>query len=250
MKLFYTIITRQLILSIGLLFITFSISAAPDYAREKRWADEITPELIFSDAVYLPQKNGHTFLGLLAEADNSHLGVIIVHGMGLHPDWGMIGTLRRGLYDAGYSTFSIQMPILASDASYKVYPALFPEAAERLQLSVTYLKNKGYKKIAIVSHSNGSRMSRIYMRTNPKDISAWVSLSLTQGDTFKNIKAPVLDLYGEQDLSHVLTSAKKRKQSLIHKTSKQIRIDDADHFFSGKEDSMLKAIETYLGTIR
>src|SRR5580765_2874984 len=39
----------------------------PDYAREKRWADEITPGLVVGDAIYLQQKSGHKFLAIYTE---------------------------------------------------------------------------------------------------------------------------------------------------------------------------------------
>ena len=40
----------------------------PDYAREKRWAEEIKPALVVGDAIYLAQKNGHKFLALYTVA--------------------------------------------------------------------------------------------------------------------------------------------------------------------------------------
>ena len=58
----------------------------------------------------------------------------------------MIGTLRQRLPDHGYTTLSIQMPILAVDAKPEAYVAHFPEAVERLQLAVAYLQSKGYKR--------------------------------------------------------------------------------------------------------
>lgn len=223
--------------------------AAPDYAREARWANEVIPGLVVGEPVYLTQKNQHRFLSLWTETDSKKIGVIVAHGMGLHPDHGMIGTIRQNLTDFSYSTLSIQMPILAADASYTDYPALFPEAAERLQLATAYLKAKGYKKIVIVSHSNGSRMSRVYMITNPLDVAAWVALSLTQGDTFTAINAPVFDLYGENDLKHVLTSTKQRKASFRNNASQQMLIPHANHFFHNQESVMIMAIKHYLDTL-
>ena len=41
----------------------------------------------------------------------------LVHGLGIHPDWGLIGALRSDLPDAGYTTLSVQMPVLAADGS-------------------------------------------------------------------------------------------------------------------------------------
>lgn len=232
-----------------LLSVATSLYAAADYAREQRWAEEITPGILVGDPLYLEQTNHHKFLGIYTAATQPKMGVIVVHGMGLHPDWGMIGMLRQQLTDAGFSTLSIQMPVLAAEVGFEAYPALFPEAMERLQLAVNYLKSKGYRRIAIVSHSNGSRMTRTYMVTNPADVTTWIALSLTQGDTFEGIKAPVLDLYAENDLPHVLASTVKRKASLKNPDSQQKLVPNADHFFTGREDSMIRAVQNYLNEV-
>lgn len=242
---------RIVTVTLGLCAVTTQVFAAADYAREKRWADEITPGIIVGDPVYLKQNNGHRFLAIYAQSDNAPLALVIVHGMGLHPDWGMISALRQRLFDYGFSTLSIQMPVLAADAGSEAYPQLFPEAVERLELAVAYLKGLGYQRIGIVSHSNGSRMSRVYLRTNPPDVSAWVSLSLTQGDTFEGVNAPVFDLYGENDLPHVLSSVEQRKASLKgNAASKQMVIPNADHFFNGQEELMINAVKDYLNGIK
>lgn len=244
------IYSRLLCASLLLLFGSINNSiAAPDYAREARWANEVIPGLVVGDPIYLTQKNHHKFLGLLSETDSKMMAVIVAHGMGLHPDHGMIGAIRQNLTDYGYSTLSIQMPILAANTSYKAYPALFPEAAERLALAAQYLKAKGYKKVVIVSHSNGSRMSRVYMITNPKEVAAWVALSLTQGDTFKGIHAPVFDLYGANDLAHVLASTAQRKASFRNSASQQILIPAANHFFLNQENAMIMAIKNYIDSL-
>lgn len=130
-------------------FITVPAYSAPDYAREKEWAREIAPNIVVGDPIYLKQKNGHQFLGIYAQAAHPKMGVVIAHGMGLNPDWGVIGTIRQRLVDYGYTTLSIQMPVLARNAGYKDYVALFPDAAERLKIAVAYLKAKGYRRIAV-----------------------------------------------------------------------------------------------------
>ncbi len=238
-----------------LLVVSASAFAAADYVREKKWADQITPGIVVGDPVYLQQKNGHNFLGLYTEADNARMGVVVVHGIGIHPDWNMIRKLRQHLPDHGYTTLSIQMPVLAVDAKPGAYAATFPEAVERLQLAVAYLKGKGYRKIAIVSHSMGSRMSHGYMIHNPAEVSTWAALSTGTGPgpviTYDGIRAPVLDLYGANDLPQVLTSAVRRKASLKdHAVSKQTVIPDADHFFAGHEEAMIKAVVGFLDGVK
>ena len=240
-----------------LLIVSSSTFAASDYAREKRWADEVTPGIVVGDPVYLEQKNHHKFLGIYTEAANAKMGLVVVHGVGIHPDWGLIGTLRQRLPDHGYTTLSIQMPIRAADAKPESYASTFPEAVEGLQLAVTYLKEKGYQRIALVSHSMGSRMSHHYMARNPTDVHAWVALSIpaTLGKpgtamTYGGIKVPVLDLYGDSDLQQVLAGAAKRKASLKNNAaSKQIVVPDSDHFFANHEDAMLKAVKDFLDAL-
>ena len=169
---------RTGLVSLLLLVVSVSAFAASDYVREKNWADEITPGIVVGDPVYLEQKNRHKFLGIYTEAANARMGLVVVHGGGIHPDWGMVGTLRQRLPDHGYATLSIQMPVLAADANPEAYAAHFPEAVERLQRAVAYLKGKGHKRIALVSHSMGSRMSHAYMTRNPAEVSAWAALSM------------------------------------------------------------------------
>lgn len=236
-------------LAAGLLAL-FSLTAfaepVADYAREKKWADEIVPGLVVGDPVYLQTPRGHhKFLTLFAPADTGK-AAIVVHGMGIHPDWGMVGTLRTELADRGFATLSIQMPILAADARGEAYPPTFPEAAERIAEAVAFLKAKGYKQIAIVSHSMGSRMSRAYMTGKPDPaVKSWASLGISVDD-YKAVKLPILDLYGDNDLPQVLANAGKRKQSLAAKGSRQVMIARADHFFTGHEGEMVEAVADFL----
>lgn len=242
---------KNMVLSLaaGLLAL-FSLTAlaepVADYAREKKWADEIVPGLVVGDPVYLQTPRGHhKFLTLFTPTDPGK-AAIVVHGMGIHPDWGMVGTLRTELADRGFATLSIQMPILAADARSEAYPPAFSEAAERIAEAVGFLKAKGYTRIAIVSHSMGSRMSRTYLAGKPDAaVKSWASLGMSVGD-YKAVKLPVLDLYGDNDLPPVRANAGKRKQSLVVKDSKQVTIARADHFFTGRETEMVGAVADFL----
>ncbi|MHB1291142.1 MAG: DUF3530 family protein [Sulfuricella sp.] len=230
------------------LLVLFSLSAfAADYAREKKWADEIAPGIVAGDPVYLELKQGHKFLTLLTEAKDAKAALVLVHGMGIHPDWGLVGTLRTELADQGYTTLSVQMPVLAADAKAEGYLATFPEAASRIGVAVNFLSAKGYKKIAIVSHSMGSRMSRVYVKKHQNNLVAWASLGIGGGDTYAGIRIPVLDLYGENDLPPVLKHAKERAASLKGNVgAKQASVPEADHFYNNHEAEMVKAVKDFL----
>jgi pimeloyl-ACP methyl ester carboxylesterase len=223
---------------------------ASDYAREKKWADEVLPSVLTGDPVYLEQANGHKFLGLYTPAGQAKAGVIVVHGIGIHPDWGLISMLRQGLAESGYATLSIQMPVLAADAKAAQYPPTFDEAAERLRLAVAYLQAKGHRKVAIVSHSLGCRMTYHYLVRQPEaPVRSWIMLSTPAPDDLARLKLPILDLYGENDLDQVVKKASVRAKGLVQKGSTQLRMPGADHFFEGKDKALLGSVRDYLDRI-
>lgn len=223
--------------------------AQADYAREKRWADEITPSIVVGDTVYLELKSGRKFLALWTPGPQAATGVIVVHGLGVHPDWGLISVLRSRLPEQGYSTLSVQMPVLEAEARGEKYPPLFAEAAERLSASVAYLRARGLKKIAIVSHSLGSRMTNYFLNhAGEARVDAWVAIGLvgefTRPATFK---APVLDLFGEKDQPAVLEPAGKRAAAIRGiRGSAQMQVAGADHFFSGMEGELVRRVQQFL----
>lgn len=237
-------------LFIVLLLTLISYAHATDYAREKRWADEIAPGIVVGDPLYLPLAGERRFLALFTEASAPKGAVIVVHGSGLHPDWGLNGVLRVRLADEGYTTLSIQMPVLGAQAEHEEYVRTFPEAAQRINAAVRFLQSKGYGKIALVSHSMGARMSNFYLGANPgAPLFAWAALGISSGvfEPLGKLGFPVLDLYGEQGFPQVLANAGKRAETLKRfKGSAQIMVAGADHFFNGKEEEMVKNVRAFL----
>ncbi|HUW50651.1 MAG TPA: DUF3530 family protein [Sulfuricella sp.] len=233
------------------LLLLFALSAsAADYAREKRWADEVVPSIVVGDPVYLGPVNGHKFLALYAEAARPKAAVIVVHGLGVHPDWNLIGVLRSGLAEQGYTTLSVQMPVLAADAAAESYPATFDEAAGRLKAAAEFLRGKGYRSIAIVSHSMGSRMSLTYLEQNPaSSVKAWVAIGMPGREGYGKVRIPVLDLYGGNDLPAVLQGARQRADSFRVKGSEQIAVPQTDHFFNNRDAELVKTVKEYLDKV-
>ena len=225
-------------------------ASQPDYAREKRWADEITPGLVVGDAIYLTQKSGHKFLAIYTEAPKAPAAVIVVHGLGVHPDWALIGALRNGLADDGYTTLSVQMPVRAANALAEEYPGLFADAAERLAAATALLRSKGYRRIAIVAHSMGARMSNYFLaNAGAGSMDAWVSIGISNGEFINADKLglPILDIYGERDFPPVLRKAGAREAVLrTLKGSAQIEVPDADHYFAGRESELVKQVRQFL----
>lgn len=102
---------------------------------------------------------GRGFLGLYAAGKAGLPAIVVVHGIGVHPDHGIIGSLRVALNDMGFTTLSIQMPVLGAEARPQDYPPLFAEAAARISAAAAWLKDKGAERLVLASHSLGAAMS-------------------------------------------------------------------------------------------
>lgn len=220
---------------------------ASDYGRERKWADEVLPSVLVGDPVWIEQGNGHKFLGLYTPADRAKAGLVVVHGIGVHPDWGLIGGLRQQLPEAGYATLSIQMPILQADAKSEDYPPTFDEAAERLKLAIAHLREQGHGKIAIIAHSLGTRMSYHHLsRTPDTPVAAWVAIGVPAALDMGKLTLPVFDLYGQNDLPQVVKNAGARAAGLKQKGSAQTAVPGADHFFEGKDAALVEQVKGWL----
>ena len=237
----------------GGLFVLLALLGLPalaqDYEREKRWSDSIVKTLMIGNAEWLQQKNGHRFLALYTEAEKSRGAVIVAHGRGWSPDFELYGTLRTRLAELGYTTLSIQLPVLPSTAILGLYVPLYPDARERFQLAVDFLKAKGHRNIGIVSHSLGATMANQYLiRTEDNSVGAWIFIGILQGleEAFR-IRIPVLDVYGSNDWTVTMWGAPERKEQIQRiPGSEQIMVQDAKHFFEDKEEELLKIVVSFL----
>jgi len=228
------------ILCLIVLCIAAAAAHAQDYAREERWRAEVLGNLVVGDAARIPSPSGRAFLGIYTGGRPGKPAVMLVHGLGVHPDHGVIGVLRMALADMGYATLSIQMPVLASDAPAEdYYPALFPEAAGRIAAAAAWLQKNSKAKMVLVSHSLGAWMSQYHLERTPgAPFAAWISLG--RGGPVPALPLPVLDVYGEKDNLAVLESAGARR------AAKQVVIAGADHFYSGREQELARVLREFI----
>jgi len=246
-----------------LILVFFSLSGhASDTAKEKRWAEQTVDSIMTGDAVWL-QADGQKFLGIYTEptTDKKLGGVIILHGLGVHPNWvDVVQPLRTRLPDTGWFTLSLQMPILDNEADYMDYRPLFSEIAPRIDAGINYLKNKDIKKITIIGHSMGATMAGYYVANNKRpEIRALIAIGAT-GNLFKdpkldyiqslkNISIPVLDLSGSDDLPDVVKTKELKAKTAREAGNKryyQNEIKGANHFLVGKEDELVEAVDKWL----
>jgi pimeloyl-ACP methyl ester carboxylesterase len=205
-----------------------------DVAKEKRWAEQVIDSLLDGDELWLDDGGGHEFLGILTEGDaSSGRAVILVHGIGVHPNWpDVIFPLREALLENDITSLSMEVP-------------------GRLQAAVDFLKDSGYSKIDIVGHSMGARMATYYLAQASTDgVNSAVFIGLGNSssgswpesiDALARLRVPVLDLYGGKDLDIVLNTVQDRANSGQKNESgvyRQTRVEQANHFFQGHEDEL------------
>lgn len=225
---------------------------AQDYAREKRWSDQILAGLVVGEPVWIEQKNGHKFFAIYTEAEKPRGAAIIAHGRGWSPDFELYGILRQKLAERGYTTLSIQLPVLGGGAKIGDYIPTYPDAGDRFVLATEYLKAKGFKNISIVSHSLGATMANNYLIAADKtDVKAWVFIGIINGlEEMFRIKIPVLDVFGSKDWEITQVGAYERKKQIMKiPGSDQVVVKDALHFFEGKEDELTGVVVAFLDQV-
>lgn len=245
-----------------LFFLVTPILQASDLAKEKRWADQIVDALITGDAEWLPVGELQVLsIYTPSETEPARGAAIIMHGIGVHPDWpDVIHPLRTRLPEAGWATLSLQMPILPNEASGTDYLPLLPEVPPRIDAAVKFLQQQGYDNIVLIAHSLGTVMASYYFNQQPaKQVHAFVGISMSEigKDSrmsnvamLKNITIPVLDIYGSQDEAHVRDYVQQRQQAARAANNaafQQIEIKGANHFYNGKDNALLEVIENWLG---
>jgi hypothetical protein len=228
-----------------------STTIKSDYAREQRWASEFESGIVVGDALRLQQSNGHKFVAIWAKKPEQTKAIIFVHGIGVHPDHGLTGRMRNDLHDAGFATLSLQAPILdpASITDAAPYKELMADAAERIDLAVSYATARGAKHVYLVGHTLGSWMINEYFARKPaRGLVAWASLGYTGNfSSFGAHTLATLDVYPERGSQWTRTGAPQRLAlaKSTNAASEQLYLTGTDLSFAGQEKPLIQAIEQF-----
>jgi len=153
------------------------------------------------------------------------------------------------LAEQGWTTLSIQLPVLESDATPADYEPLDAEAAPRILAGVKWLKQAGAQGVYIVAHSMGSRMTSYFLAQTDEPVAGFVGVGMNVGTVqyLDKISIPVLDIYGSNDLPGVLGSAQDRLEaSASNPQYSSEQIEGADHFFNGMDDELVATVNAWL----
>ncbi len=255
------------------LVFTSTFAHATFQPREKRWAAQIQETLLIGDAVWLKDARGKNFFSIYTEASNGKPqgAVLILHGLGMHPDWPeVISPLRRELPEQGWASLALQMPILPAGAPLTAFGPIFDEAPARIRAGIEFLRDKGIEHIVLIGHDMGAAMAADFiLKEQPSNIGAFVGIAMDApalNTTVKKLdprlnttgligqlKLPVLDLYGSLDIPRITELAPLRVEAAKkagNKDFRQIRVPDADHFFTNHDKSLLQAISRWLDDLK
>lgn len=234
---------------------------ASDLVRELRITEEIEESILVGEAIRL-QAGDIEFLAIYSEAEtaNTKGAVILLHSRGAHPNWvDVIQPLRSELPSSGWETLSLQMPVAAAEAPDWIWLELIPEAFPRIKAGIEFLMQRKRRKIALLGHSFGARMGAEFLATvKPQEIGSFVAIGLPANrkeqdsgtlGALKKINIPLLDIYGSQDISQVLESARARAAAALQAKNsnyRQIEVAGADHFFNGLDDLLVAQVRAWL----
>jgi len=254
------------ILSVFILFIFLLIEglhvqADPlDREHEKEIADKLSEEVVASEVLQL-EANNETFLALLNNQINEKaLGaIIILHGMGAHPDWPQtILPIRTAFPDYGWTTLSIQLPLIAPKNNVEDYGKTFERAKERIKAAIRFLHERKFRNIVAIGHSFGAASMLFYLEKE-EHINAIAAIGLQNYAFVKppfdvlnfieKTKIPILDIYGSRDFKEAVDHAADRRLAAKKGGNNQylqIDIEGADHYFTKMEDLLIKRIRGWL----
>ena len=242
-------------------FLMISISQAANVVLEQQWSQQLS-ENVDKEQVRLLKAVDLEFLGLYIESVGQPQGAaVVVHGAGHHPDWPeVISPLRNGLPDYGWASLSIQMPGTDLNAPAEEYAPLISEGVQRISSAVEWLKKEGIFNIAIIGHDLGATSALAYLSGQGDEaVRVFAAISLS-GNTvvddgfnriaaIRKLKIPVLDIYGGEDLGHIIDSAKFRRDAARRGQNgdySQVRVPGADHFFTQHSDRLVKRVRSWL----
>ena len=255
-----------------LLSFTLNTPIAAQDIREQSREQQIAERLALTadvDEIINLEASGGGFIGLYKSTrankhNETHGVVILVHGMGAHPDWpDVISPLRRQLTEFGWSTLSIQLPILSPQAPVSKYGKTLKIANSRIQTAVEYLHTWEIGPIILLGYGFGAAQSANYLVTNKSDkVMAFVSVSMLAQKFIRpelkifefigEITIPILDIYGEKDLVEVREGIDDRRLAASKNGNtgfQQIELQKSDHHYLGQEDVLVEQIQNWLKTV-
>jgi dienelactone hydrolase len=246
-----------------LLFSAFVVNAAPlDRERELQVSEKLEEELKDGEIMWL-DANGEKFQAILKKhtSDLTIGAAIILHGMSAHADWPQtISPIRRALPEYGWTTLSIQLPVIAAENQIEDYGKTLDRSVERIEAAINALHELKFRNIVAIGHSFGAVSALSYFaKADGRRIVALVAIGLQDYafvkppiDIFGLIEKsniPFLDIYGSRDYKKATDQAADRRLAAKKGGNRdyiQVEIEGADHYFTKLEGVMIKRVRGWM----
>ena len=257
-------------IALSLLVMSATALGAPN-AVEQKWKTLLDQGALKKEVVML--KSGKSSFLALYRSQRSGIpqgGVILLHPRGEHPDWQyVIAPLRKALPRYGWSTLSLQLPVLDDEAKLDDYAKLFDPGVDRILAGINYLQSHKIRNIVIIGYDLGATLGAYALTKKPGPyIKAFVGISMISTrdnkilDTSLNlalVKTPVFDIYASNDTQFVSAALveripltyKHRRFKSDERDPKSARyrqweVIGADHRYTGYERVLIKRIRSWL----
>ncbi len=254
---------KTTVVLILLLIPAFLVRAdALDRQFEQQVSEKLADEVKDGEVLWLNAK-GEKFLGLLVKQTNpiANGAVIILHGMGAHPDWPQtISPIRKILPEHGWTSLSIQLPVIAPKNQVEDYGKTLESASARIDAAIALLHENNFRNIVVIGHSFGAVSALSYLENQKEqNIVSLVAIGLKDYAFLKpsidllglieKSKIPILDIYGTRDYKEATDQADDRRLAAKKGGNSgytQMAIEGADHYFTNLEDALIKRIRGWM----
>jgi pimeloyl-ACP methyl ester carboxylesterase len=233
----------------------------PDAAREQAIADRLAGRMAAEEVVWL-EGGGSKSLALYAEqtAPAPKGAAIIVHGMAGNADSEpLIRLLRTELPASGWSTLSVQLPVLPAGTPRASYAGSFEASGQRIAAAIAHLKGRQQLNIVLVGHELGAAAAIRAAAAAGGELRALVLLGLSSVDdltppaetaaAYEKIEVPVLDLdaallAGDNAAASARRMNEARKAGLA--AYSQTTLVGTDSGFTGMAEVLLARLRGWL----
>jgi len=220
--------TRRVLTITALILLIGRQSWAATSDREQLLGEALVGSIAKQEIIWLDAGNEQFMTLYRPDTSGSPRGgAIILPPLNAHPDWpGVIHQLRKTLPEFGWSTLSVQLPLLNADtATISEYGQTLPEIGKRIEAAIRFFNSKGIANIALIGKGMGATAGAGYLADDSgSQIQALVGISLRgyaeasdswlySPNSLRKLSLPILDIYGSRDYQDVTNSVTARARS-------------------------------------
>lgn len=236
------------------------LAIPPDAAREQAIVDAVTARVPAAEVLQLEVEKAKVLALYKEQTGREPRGaVLLLHAMDDTADEpGLIHALRTELPAAGWSTLSLQLPVLPAGSPREAYGGTQELAQKRITAALAKLAESKPAAIAIIGQELGAALA-LGTAAGAKEVKGVVALSLSSAEglnppavtvpAMDKLKLAVLDITGEfadpaqRGLADQRASAARAAQ---HTGYSQTTVPGVDDMLGGATEIVLARVRAWL----